>query len=335
MEDNIAIIGSGSWATALAKIVLQNRMTIGWWVRKQSNIDEMQITGKNPHYLTSMRFDPSRVDFSTDLNAIAAKYNTLIFAVPSPYVAGTLANLTADVTAKTWVIATKGMIPPAEGTEGKYEMVPDYLHEHFNVPYSHLSIVTGPCHAEEIAMERLSYLTIASESEETAETVAELLAGDFVHTCTSKDVLGLEYSSVMKNIYAVAAGMCQALHYGDNFQAVLVSNATKEIKAFTTAASTEMHHVSESGYLGDLLVTTYSQFSRNRQFGQMIGLGYSVRAAQLEMGMIAEGYFGTKALHEANKSLGVSLPIADAMYEILYENGDVEKVITELTHKIN
>lgn len=333
---NVAIIGSGSWATALAKIVLQNRMTIGWWVRKQSSIDEMQVTGKNPNYLTNMRFDPSRVKFSTDLNYIVSQYDILIFAVPSPYVATTLTNLTTDVTkGKVFVIATKGMIPPTEGTDERYEMVTDYLHEHHGVPYNNLAIVTGPCHAEEIAMERLSYLTIASDDLQTAEEVSELLEGEFVHTCTSRDVLGLEYSSVMKNIYAVAAGMCQALHYGDNFQAVLVSNATKEIKAFTTAASTEMHHVSESGYLGDLLVTTYSQFSRNRQFGQMIGLGYSVRAAQLEMGMIAEGYYGAKAIHEANKQLQVSIPIAEAMYSILYRGEDVHDVITELTHKIH
>lgn len=333
--EKVAIIGSGSWATALAKIVLQNRMTIGWWVRKQENIDEMQLTGKNPNYLTSMRFDPSRVKFSTDLNAIIDAHDILIFAVPSPYVANTLKHVTTDLTGKKFVIATKGMIPPAEGTDDPYEMVPDYLHHHYGVAYDDLAIIAGPCHAEEIAMERLSYLTIASDSERTAEDIAELLRSEYVHTCTSKDVVGLEYSSVMKNIYAVAAGICQALHYGDNFQAVLVSNATKEIKAFTTAASPQMHHVSESGYLGDLLVTAYSQFSRNRQFGQMVGLGYSVRAAQLEMGMIAEGYYGTKAIHEANRKLQVNIPIAETMYNILYRNENVREAITELTHKIS
>lgn len=331
----VAIIGSGSWATALAKIVLQNQMTIGWWVRKQDTIERMEATGKNPGYLKQMRFDPSRVYFNSDLNEVIAENEILIIAVPSPYLRQALESITADLSGKTFVIATKGLIPPAEGTDDKHVMITDYLSESLHVPASRIAIIAGPCHAEEIALERLSYLTIASESTPTAENIAELLRSDFVHTCTSNDVVGLEYSSVMKNIYALAAGMCQALQYGDNFQAVLVSNATKEIKLFTTAASSKPHHVSESGYLGDLLVTAYSQFSRNRQFGQMIGLGYSVHAAQLEMGMVAEGYYGTKAIHEANRKMQVNIPIVEAMYNILYRDANAREEITALTEKLH
>lgn len=330
----VAIIGSGSWATALAKIVLQNKMIIGWWVRKQESIDEMQLTGKNPNYLSSMRFDPSRVEFSTDLNAIIRDHDMLIVAVPSPYLRQTMDTIKTSLEGKTFIIATKGMMPPREEGE-KYEMIPDYLHHTFGVPMDHIALIAGPCHAEEIARERLSYLTIGCEDLNTAQKVADLLASDFVHTCVSQDVIGLEYSSIMKNIYAVAAGMCQALNYGDNFQAVLVSNATQEIREFTRAASTIDHHVSESGYLGDLLVTAYSQFSRNRQFGQMLGHGYSVTSAQLEMGMVAEGYYGAKAIHQANRTLQVDLPIAEAMYRILYCNANAREEITELTHKIH
>lgn len=330
----VAIIGSGSWATALAKIVLQNKMIIGWWVRKQESIDEMEATGKNPGYLSNMRFDPSRVRFSTDLNAIIREYDVLVLAIPSPYLKSSLDTITADMAGKTIVIATKGMIPPTN-ENGKYEMIPDYLKERFGMTNDQIAIIAGPCHAEEIALERLSYLTIGSDSLDTAQMIADLLASDFVHTCTSKDVVGLEYSSVMKNIYAVAAGMCQSLHYGDNFQAVLVSNATQEIREFTAAASDMPHHVSESGYLGDLLVTAYSQFSRNRQFGQMIGLGYSVKSAQLEMGMVAEGYYGVKAIHEANRDLHVDIPIVEAMYNILYHGANARAEIANLTHKIH
>lgn len=330
----VAIIGSGSWATALAKIVLQNKITIGWWVRRQENIDEMEATGKNPAYLSNMRFDPSRVHFSTDLNAIIEEYDILVLAIPSPYLKGSLDTITASMAGKTIVIATKGMIPPTT-EDGHYEMIPDYLKEKFGMTDDQIAIIAGPCHAEEIALERLSYLTIASENIATAERIADLLASDFVHTCSSQDIVGLEYSSVMKNIYAVAAGMCQSLHYGDNFQAVLVSNATQEIREFTAAASDMPHHVSESGYLGDLLVTAYSQFSRNRQFGQMIGLGYSVKSAQLEMGMVAEGYYGVKAIHEANRQFKVNIPIVEAMYNILYGGVPAREEITALTHKLH
>ena len=213
-------------------------------------------------------------------------------------------------------------------------LITDYLHQRFGIPMEQLGVITGPCHAEEIALERLSFLTIGCENRNNAELWAKLFQTPYVHTTTSNDVIGLEYSSVMKNIYAIAAGMCQALHYGDNFQAVLLSNALQEIQRFTTAVSNVPRDVTASAYLGDVLVTGYSQFSRNRQFGQMLGLGYSVKAAQMEMEMVAEGYYGTQAIHKTNERIQVAIPIVDAMYEILFNRQKAKPIIKALTNKL-
>jgi glycerol-3-phosphate dehydrogenase (NAD(P)+) len=232
------------------------------------------------------------------------------------------------MTHKVFISAVKGMIPDEN------MIVTDYIRQRFAVPVDQLGVIAGPCHAEEIALERLSYLTIGCENRQNAEMWAKLFQTPYVHTATSNDVSGLEYSSVMKNIYAIAAGMCQALHYGDNFQAVLLSNSIQEIQRFATAMSNVPRDITASGYLGDVLVTGYSQFSRNRQFGQMLGMGYSVKAAQMEMEMVAEGYYATNAIHQANERMRVALPIVDAMYEILYNRQKAKPIIKSLTTKL-
>lgn len=328
MYCKIAILGSGSWATALAKIVMQNQSEINWFIRRLEMIDEFISTGKNPSYLGAAEFDVSRIHFSADINQIVAKSDVLILAIPSPYVKQTLNKIRRDITHKVVISAVKGMIPDEN------VIITDYLHNRFGIPYDQLGVIAGPCHAEEIALERLSYLTIGCENRQNAEVWSKLFRTNYVHTTVSSDVIGLEYSSVMKNIYAIAAGMCQALHYGDNFQAVLLSNAIQEIQRFATAMSNVPRDITASGYLGDVLVTGYSQFSRNRQFGQMLGLGYSVKAAQMEMEMIAEGFYGTKAIYEANQRIQVSLPIVDAMYEILYNRQKAKPIIKSLTTKL-
>lgn len=330
MNSRVAILGSGSWATALAKIVLQNQQTISWYIRKQEVIDEFKETGVNPSYLSTAAFDPTRINFSSDINEVIAQSDILILAIPSPYVKLSLKKIRRSMRQKFVISAIKGMIPDEN------MIVTDYLHFRFNIPNDQLAIIAGPCHAEEIALERLSYLTIGCEDEARARQAAALLSTNYVHTCISHDVIGLEYSSVMKNIYAIAAGMCTALHYGDNFQAVLLSNAIQEIERFANARAADVdRNIDASGYLGDVLVTAYSKFSRNRQFGQMIGMGYSVRAAQLEMEMVAEGYYGTKAIHLANERVKADLPIAEAMYEILFNGKRAGTIIKELTKKLN
>ena len=328
MQYRIAILGSGSWATALAKIVLTNQTEINWFIRRQEAIDEFVATGKNPSYLGMAEFDVSRIHFSTDINKVVSQSDVLILAIPSPYVKQSLNKIRHNMTRKIVISAVKGMIPDDN------MLVTDYLHTRFRIPTEQLGIIAGPCHAEEIALERLSYLTIGCENIDKANEWAALFQTKFVHTTTSNDVLGLEYSSVMKNIYAIAAGMCQSLHYGDNFQAVLLTNAMQEILRFATAVSNTHRDITASGYLGDVLVTAYSKFSRNRQFGQMVGLGYSIKAAQMEMEMVAEGYYGTRAIHIANERMQVSLPIVDAMYDILYNRKSPTMVIRGLTEKL-
>lgn len=328
MYRKVAILGSGSWATALTKIVMHNQGEVNWFIRRQEVIDEFIMTGKNPNYLGVAEFDVSRIHFSSDINQTVAQSDVLIVAIPSPYVKQTLNKIRRDMTHKVVISAVKGMIPDDN------VIITDYLHKRFGISFDQLGVIAGPCHAEEIALERLSYLTIGCENRQNAESWAKLFQTPYVHTTISGDVVGLEYSSVLKNIYAIAAGMCQALHYGDNFQAVLLSNAIQEIQRFATAVSNVPRDITMSGYLGDVLVTGYSQFSRNRQFGQMLGMGYSVKAAQMEMEMVAEGYYGTKAIHDANERLQVAIPIVDAMYEILYNKQKAKTIVRSLTSKL-
>ncbi|MCQ2347566.1 MAG: NAD(P)H-dependent glycerol-3-phosphate dehydrogenase [Paludibacteraceae bacterium] len=324
----VAILGSGSWATALAKIVMTNEQEINWYIRRQEAIDAFVQTGQNPGYLSNVQFDTSRIHFDTDINKIISASDVMILAIPSPYVKQTTSKIRRSLRGKTIITAVKGMIPDEN------MIVTDYLAQKFGMSDDHLAVIAGPCHAEEIALDRLSYLTIGCANRDKAQQVATLLQTSYVKTCISDDVVGLEYSSVMKNIYAIAAGMCQSLRYGDNFQSVLIANAIQEIQRFAQATNNGHRNIDASGYLGDVLVTSYSKFSRNRQFGQMIGMGYSVKAAQMEMQMVAEGYYGTNCIHIANEALQVNLPIVDAMYAILYERQSPTIVIQELTQKL-
>lgn len=311
-EKKVAIIGAGSWATALAKIVMTNVPHIYWYMRKQEQIDGFMATGRNPHYLTSERFDTSRITFTADINDAVASADVLILAIPSPFMKLHLKKLRRSLRRKYVISAIKGLVPDENIA------ISDYLHVRYQVPDEQIGVIAGPCHAEEAAMERLSYLTIGCTDRRTAKDMCALFENEYIHTTPSDDVLGLEYTSVMKNIYAIASGMCYGLKYGDNFQAVLVANAAREMDRFCNAINPIHRDIKESAYLGDLMVTAYSQFSRNRQFGHLIGRGYSVRSAQLEMEMIAEGYYGAKCIHEFNKRYSVMLPIAEAVYQILY-----------------
>ena len=324
---NVAIIGSGSWATALAKIVMHNAPDINWYIRKQETIDEFIEIRRNPNHLEWAYFDVSRIHFSADINAVIEESDLLVLAVPSPYLKQSLNDIKVDMSQKMVISAVKGMIPDEN------LLVTEYMHKHFNVPVENLGVIAGPCHAEEIALERLSYLTVGCKDMNKAIEWSKLFDTPYVRTTPSNDVEGLEYASVMKNIYAIAAGICKSLHYGDNFQAVLLTNAMHEMIRFTKAKADIQRDITDSGYLGDVLVTAYSNFSRNRQFGQMIGMGYSVKAAQTEMEMVAEGYYGTKAIWLANQDVKVDLPIVEAVYQILYNRKSPKNTIKELTKK--
>ncbi len=321
----IAIIGGGSWATAIAKIVVGHTHHIGWYMRRDDRIEDFRRMSHNPAYLTSVHFDVEEIFFSSDINKIVQQYDTLVFVTPSPYLKNHLKKLRTRIKEKFIVTAIKGIVPDEN------LVCSEYFHQVYDVPYSQLACIGGPSHAEEVALERLSYLTVGCSDEEKAQAFTKVLASSFIKTKTSTDVLGIEYSSVLKNVYAIAAGICSGLKYGDNFQAVLMSNAVQEMQRFLSAVQPLERHIYDSVYLGDLLVTGYSNFSRNRVFGTMIGKGYSVKSAQIEMEMIAEGFFGTKCMKEINRRMHVNMPILDAVYNILYERISPQVEIKLLT----
>ena len=309
----IAIMGGGSWATAIAKMVLAQAESINWYMRRDDRIADFKRLGHNPAYLTGVKFDTRRINFSSNINEVVKESDTLIFVTPSPYLKSHLKKLKTKIKDKFIITAIKGIVPDDN------LIVSEYFTKEYDVPPENIAVVAGPCHAEEVALERLSYLTIACPDINKASILARLLSSSYIKTSVSNDVAGIEYGSVLKNVYAIAAGICNGLKYGDNFQAVLMSNAIQEMKRFLDTVHPIDRHVNDSAYLGDLLVTGYSNFSRNRTFGIMIGKGYSVKSAQIEMEMIAEGYYGTKCIKEINKHYHVNMPILDAVYNILYE----------------
>ena len=309
----IAVMGGGSWATAIAKMMLEKNDEIWWYLRRQDRIDDFIRLGHNPAYLQSVHFDTERIHFSADLNEVVENANTLLWVTPSPYLKGHLKKLKVRLRDKFNVTAIKGIVPDEN------LCVSEFFHQAYQVPDENLAVLAGPSHAEEVALGRLTYLTVGCSDEEKAQAFADMMASNYVKTKTSRDVIGIEYASVLKNVYAIAAGICKGLKYGDNFQAVLMSNALQEMNRFLATVHPIQRSIFESCYMGDLIVTGYSQFSRNRVFGQMIGQGYSVKSAQIEMEMIAEGYFGAKCMKDINRHLHVNMPILDAVYNILYE----------------
>jgi glycerol-3-phosphate dehydrogenase (NAD(P)+) len=308
----VGIIGSGSWATAIAKMVLHNEEQINWYFRNPDQIEKFKRVKHNPNYLTSVNFDVDRITFYADINEIIENSDALIFANPSAFLKDTLAPLKVSLKNKFIVSAIKGLVPDDNLIIGSY------FHKVHHVPLNQIGVISGPCHAEEVALERLSYLTIACQDIKRGRQFAAKLQCNFIKTTVTDDIYGTEYSAVLKNVMAVASGICHGLGYGDNFQAVLISNAIQEIKRFVDTVHPITRDIKSSAYLGDLLVTCYSQFSRNRTFGTMIGKGYSVKSAQLEMLMIAEGYYAVKSIKEINDKYMVNMPITDAVYNIIY-----------------
>ena len=329
MPGKVAIIGGGTWATAIAKLVLTNVEEINWYMRRKDRIADFKRLGRNPVYLSSVKFDINRIYFSSNLNDVIKRSDTLIFVTPSPFLKQHLKKLRTSLSGKFIISAIKGIVPDEN------MIVTEYLKNTYSVPDEHMAVVSGPCHAEEVALERLSYLTVGCTNLDNAEKVAHLLSNRFLIDSTSTDVAGIEYSAGPKNVYAIAAEICNGLKFGDNFQAVLMSNAAQELNRFLTAASPMEREICNSVYVGDLLVTAYSRFSRNHTFGTMIGKGYSVKTAQIEMDMIAEGYYGTKCMKEINEQrFHVNMPILDAIYNILYNRMPVYSIIQQLANEL-
>jgi glycerol-3-phosphate dehydrogenase (NAD(P)+) len=328
-QTKIAVFGGGSWATAIVKMLTENSNEVGWYMRNQQAVEYIKENGHNPKYISAAEFDPNKLNLSSDINKMIEYANYLIFAIPSAFVKKELDKINISLKDKIIFSAIKGIIPESG------MLVGDHFHSKMNVPFEQIGVITGPCHAEEVAMERLSYLTVASKDKNVAETMANLLKSNFIKTKISDDVIGTEYAAMLKNIYAIAAGIAHGLGYGDNFQAVLISNAIREMKRFIKKEHKMKRNINNSAYLGDLLVTGYSVFSRNRMFGNMIGKGYTVKSAMMEMSMIAEGYYATKSAYKINKKNKARTPILDAVYNVLYKRKSAKKEFNKLTDLID
>lgn len=317
MVKKIAIIGGGSWATAIVKMVCDNAVEkeVFWWMRDVKSIDHIRQYQHNPNYLSAVEIKIPTNRINSDLKAIVAPCDIVVLCVPAAFLKNALREISpSDLKGKKIVSAIKGIVPDENLIVG------EFMHQKYRIPLRDILVISGPCHAEEVALEKLSYLTIASQDIETATHFSEMMDTRYIKTNVSDDIYGTEYAAVLKNIYAIASGICHGIGYGDNFQSVLISNAIREMKHFVDAVHPIDRDIMESAYLGDLLVTAYSQFSRNRTFGNMIGKGYTAKSAQLEMNMIAEGYYASNCLHRINKTYRVHMPICRAVYAILYEN---------------
>ncbi|MGE0090042.1 MAG: NAD(P)H-dependent glycerol-3-phosphate dehydrogenase [Bacteroidales bacterium] len=327
-KPKVAVLGGGSWATAIVKMLLENVHQVNWYMRSKENIEFIKKHQHNRYYLSSVSLDTHKLFLSDDINKVVENSDIVVFAIPSAFLKLALENLKVELADKIIVSAIKGMVPDENMIVG------EYFNKKYNIPLDLFAVIAGPCHAEEVALERLSYLTISCPDIKNAHWVADILSTNYIKTSISDDIYGTEYSAVLKNIFAVAAGICHGLGYGDNFNAVLISNAIQEIKRFVDVVHPIMRDINNSAYLGDLMVTAYSQFSRNRTFGAMIGKGYSVKSAQLEMNMVAEGYYAVKSIYEINKKYMVNMPITDAVYNILYEKISPAIEIKILTENI-
>ena len=327
----ITVLGGGSWATALVKMLTENSDDVHWYMRSIYAIEHIKKEGHNPNYLSSVELRNKRISLTDSMDEAIKASEILVFAIPSAFLENELQKLTVSLENKIIFSAIKGIVPETGLIVG------EHFHEKYGISYDNIGVITGPCHAEEVALERLSYLTIACSDEKKAELLASHLQSHYIKTKVSDDIIGTEYAAVLKNIYSIAAGIAHGLGYGDNFQSVLMSNAIREMKRFIGRVHKMKRNINDSAYLGDLLVTGYSTFSRNRMFGNMIGKGYTVKSAMLEMNMVAEGYYATKSAHLLNQKheKKSKTAIIDAVYEILYDNKNPKKIFKKLTDKID
>ena len=328
MDRTIGILGGGSWATAIVKLLQENQLSINWYIREPEIRKHMQVHGNNPVYLSDVTLDQTLIQLTGNVEECVQSSEYLILAIPSAFLDKTIGNIGSSFSGKKVFSAIKGMVPEYN------QIVGNYLQDQIGVPADDFGVLTGPCHAEEVALERLTYLTIACQDKKKAEFMADCLRCNYLRPVVSDDIYGTEYSAVMKNIIAIAAGVAHGLGYGDNFQAVLISNGAREIQQFTDAFYPNNRNINASAYLGDLLVTTYSQFSRNRRLGTMLGKGYTVESANLEMTMVAEGYYAARSITEICKQKKLVLPIVDTVYRILYEGAPAREEMKVLTEKL-
>lgn len=325
----IGVLGSGSWATALVKILTDSKLHVNWYLRDQEQAKKTKSSSRNPNYLSEVKFRPRRITVSNDINEVVSKSEWLVIAIPSVYLESELKKINQPLKDKIIVSGVKGFIPETQLIVG------EHLHQHYQLPWEQFVVIGGPSHAEEIALERLSYLTLASKDKVKATQLHQLLGTSYLQMKISNDVVGIEYAATLKNVYALASGIAHGLGYGDNFQSVLISNSTREMNRFIKKISKNKRNINHSAYLGDLLVTAYSLFSRNRRFGNMIGRGYTVKGTQIEMSMIAEGYYASESAFKVSKKIESNTPIIDAVYQILYLKKSPKKTFKKLSKKLD
>jgi glycerol-3-phosphate dehydrogenase (NAD(P)+) len=323
------ILGSGSWATALMKLLTNKQNSnVYWYIRSEETIAHIRKYGNNPKYLSSIRFDTSKFEMTSDVNRALELSNVVIVAIPAVFISETLEKVKVDMSRKFIVSAVKGIVPDLN------KSVSEYFNAKYDIPYTQLGVISGPCHAEEVALERLSYLTFSCKRKNLAELISKNIESPFLRIISSTDIYGSEYAAILKNIYAIGAGICHGLGYGDNYISVFVSNSFEEMRRFLNDTNLSPRQTTRSAYLGDLLVTCYSQFSRNRALGTMIGKGYSVHSATMEMSMVAEGYYASKCIHEINATSKVIMPIADAVFRILHQKAPAHEEIKKLSNEV-
>ena len=328
-QPKVAVLGGGSWATAIVKMLCENLETVGWYMRSIYATEHIKLNKHNPNYLSSAELHPNQLILSNNINKTVENFDILVFAIPSAFLTSELKKLTTSLSNKVIFSAIKGIVPESGLIVG------EHFFKKYNIPYKNIGVITGPCHAEEVAMERLSYLTIACQDQDQAKKVGECLKSRYIQVKISDDIIGTEYAAMLKNIFSIAAGISHGLGYGDNFQSVLMSNSIREMDRFIKKIHQMKRNINNSAYLGDLLVTGYSTFSRNRMFGNMIGKGYTVKSAMLEMSMVAEGYYATKSAKKIKEENGAITPIIDAVYSVLYKGKEAKRVFEELTKQID
>ncbi len=323
-----AVIGYGSWATALVQVLCENEQKVAWHVRNPEVLESLRTEGRNSRYLSDVEFDTDKLIISDDIDLIVRDAKIVVLATPSAYLKDYLEPLTCSFEDKLVVSAIKGIIP------GEYQTIIEYLHDHYSLSYKQIGIVTGPSHAEEVSREKLSYLTIVCPSEQNAEILSHKFATHYIRTVISTDLYGTEYAAILKNIYALAVGIATGLGYGDNFLSVLISNSVMEMERFLRESYPDERNVLASAYLGDLLVTCYSAHSRNRRLGLLMGRGMTVKSALNEMTMVAEGYFAAECIRHINKQHEISMPIAEMVYRVLYEKASARREMKQLIDKL-
>lgn len=328
-KNEVAVLGSGSWATALVKVFTDAKTHVHWYIRDPKEANTIRRFRKNPRYLSTAKLKTRRITIHSDINEIVQASEWIVLAIPSAFLGATLDQIQIPLKNKFIVSGVKGMLPESKCIVG------EHFHKHYDLSWEQFIAIAGPSHAEEVALERLSYLTLACTEKKNAEHLKNLMQTSYIHTKISKDVVGVEYAATLKNIYALAVGIAHGLNFGDNFQSVLISNSIREINRFLKKVSHSKRNINQTAYLGDLLVTAYSVFSRNRRFGNMIGRGYTVKGAKLEMSMVAEGYYATQSVFEQASKMEINMPILTTVYRILYQQKSPKKSFKKLTGQLN